>query len=214
MYENYMRLRKISILYTDWLSLVEISNSCLWILSEVFPFKCLFANTCVIFPEMLFKFVKHFDVNVLSRCALPSMQVIPCAQRDALYCLHDNGCVTLRVCRSTALSAEETGKRFFPFPLSFAPCSPFRPSRLNCSYTGGIKSWKVYRWLFKASHWLAFQLMENDQWVSSIQCVSVKLAVCQNTARYSEYWKSVFFKLHDNLSYYKVNLMTGKVKLS
>lgn len=29
-------------------------------------------------------------------------QVIPCAQRDALYCLHENGCITLRVCRSTA----------------------------------------------------------------------------------------------------------------
>lgn len=46
------------------------------------------------------------------------MQVIPCAQRDALYCLHENGCITLRVCRSTALSSEETGKRFLPFTLA------------------------------------------------------------------------------------------------
>ncbi|GAA6079381.1 WD repeat-containing protein 11, partial [Tachysurus ichikawai] len=55
-----------------------------------------------------------------SRCAFPSAQVIPCGQRDALYCLHENGCVTLRVCRSTALSVEETGERFFPL-YSFSP---------------------------------------------------------------------------------------------
>ncbi|XP_017320048.1 WD repeat-containing protein 11 isoform X1 [Ictalurus punctatus] len=47
-------------------------------------------------------------VVAIERSGVPFMQVIPCAQRDALYCLHDNGCVTLRVCRSTALSAEET----------------------------------------------------------------------------------------------------------
>ncbi|XDV50891.1 hypothetical protein PO909_019879, partial [Leuciscus waleckii] len=34
--------------------------------------------------------------------------VIPCAQRDALYCLHENGCVTLRVCRCTTPSPNES----------------------------------------------------------------------------------------------------------
>lgn len=38
------------------------------------------------------------------------MQVIPCAQRDALYCLHENGCITLRVCRSTT-AEEATGTK-------------------------------------------------------------------------------------------------------
>lgn len=36
-------------------------------------------------------------------------QVIPCAQRDALYCLHENGCITLRVCRSTTTPEEGAG---------------------------------------------------------------------------------------------------------
>ncbi|KAF7710966.1 hypothetical protein HF521_009838 [Silurus meridionalis] len=46
-------------------------------------------------------------VVAIERSGVPFIQVIPCAQRDALYCLHENGCITLRVCRSTALSAEE-----------------------------------------------------------------------------------------------------------
>ncbi|KAJ3610301.1 hypothetical protein NHX12_022394 [Muraenolepis orangiensis] len=36
-----------------------------------------------------------------------SQTVIPCAQRDALYCLHENGCITLRVCRSTTANATD-----------------------------------------------------------------------------------------------------------
>lgn len=35
--------------------------------------------------------------------------MIPCAQRDALYCLHENGCITLRVCRSTTTPEEGAG---------------------------------------------------------------------------------------------------------
>nr|XP_028572438.1 WD repeat-containing protein 11-like [Podarcis muralis] len=32
--------------------------------------------------------------------AYKSLQVIPCFQRDGLFCLHENGCITLRVRRS------------------------------------------------------------------------------------------------------------------
>ncbi|TSN48459.1 WD repeat-containing protein 11 [Bagarius yarrelli] len=49
-------------------------------------------------------------VVAIERSGVPFIQVIPCGQRDALYCLHENGCITLRVCRSTALSIEETGE--------------------------------------------------------------------------------------------------------
>lgn len=41
-------------------------------------------------------------VVAIERSGVPFTQVIPCGQRDALYCLHENGCITLRVCRSTS----------------------------------------------------------------------------------------------------------------
>uniref|UniRef100_A0A672NMK7 WD repeat-containing protein 11 n=1 Tax=Sinocyclocheilus grahami TaxID=75366 RepID=A0A672NMK7_SINGR len=47
-------------------------------------------------------------VVAIERSGVPFIQVIPCAQRDALYCLHENGCITLRVCRSTTPSPNET----------------------------------------------------------------------------------------------------------
>uniref|UniRef100_A0A8C5HBN7 WD repeat-containing protein 11 n=1 Tax=Gouania willdenowi TaxID=441366 RepID=A0A8C5HBN7_GOUWI len=48
----------------------------------------------------------HYEhlISTISCCLC--CQVIPCAQRDALYCLHENGCITLRVCRSTAAPEE------------------------------------------------------------------------------------------------------------
>ncbi|KAM3863409.1 WD repeat-containing protein 11 [Diretmus argenteus] len=45
-------------------------------------------------------------VVAIERSGVPFIQVIPCAQRDALYCLHENGCITLRVCRSTTTAEE------------------------------------------------------------------------------------------------------------
>uniref|UniRef100_A0A7N8X655 WD repeat-containing protein 11 n=1 Tax=Mastacembelus armatus TaxID=205130 RepID=A0A7N8X655_9TELE len=45
-------------------------------------------------------------VVAIERSGVPFIQVIPCAQRDALYCLHENGCITLRVCRSTTAPEE------------------------------------------------------------------------------------------------------------
>ncbi|XP_060943690.1 WD repeat-containing protein 11 [Limanda limanda] len=44
----------------------------------------------------------------IERSGVPFIQVIPCAQRDALYCLHENGCITLRVCRSTTTTTTTT----------------------------------------------------------------------------------------------------------
>lgn len=41
------------------------------------------------------------------------LKVVPCFQRDGLFCLHENGCITLRVRRSYSsifTSNEEPGK--------------------------------------------------------------------------------------------------------
>ncbi|XP_061817422.1 WD repeat-containing protein 11 [Nerophis lumbriciformis] len=48
-------------------------------------------------------------VVAIERSGVPFIQVIPCAQRDALYCLHENGCITLRVCRSTTSPEDASG---------------------------------------------------------------------------------------------------------
>ncbi|KFO66207.1 WD repeat-containing protein 11, partial [Corvus brachyrhynchos] len=39
-------------------------------------------------------------VIAIERTGVPFIQVIPCFQRDGLFCLHENGCITLRVRRS------------------------------------------------------------------------------------------------------------------
>ncbi|XP_062375226.1 WD repeat-containing protein 11 [Sardina pilchardus] len=49
-------------------------------------------------------------VVAIERSGVPFIQAVPCAQRDTLYCLHENGCITLRVCRSTSPSADEAGQ--------------------------------------------------------------------------------------------------------
>lgn len=36
-------------------------------------------------------------IIALERSASPFLQVLPCTQRDLLYCLHENGCVSVRV---------------------------------------------------------------------------------------------------------------------
>uniref|UniRef100_A0AAY4ERE8 WD repeat-containing protein 11 n=1 Tax=Denticeps clupeoides TaxID=299321 RepID=A0AAY4ERE8_9TELE len=46
-------------------------------------------------------------VVAIERSGVPFIQVVPCGQRDALYCLHENGCITLRVCRSTSSSPDD-----------------------------------------------------------------------------------------------------------
>ncbi|XP_048864245.1 WD repeat-containing protein 11 [Brienomyrus brachyistius] len=47
-------------------------------------------------------------VVAIERSGVPFIQVVPCAQRDALYCLHENGCITLRLCRSGAPPPDES----------------------------------------------------------------------------------------------------------
>ncbi|XP_054839038.1 WD repeat-containing protein 11 [Eublepharis macularius] len=41
-------------------------------------------------------------VIAIERTGVPFLQVIPCVQRDGLFCLHENGCITLRVRRSVS----------------------------------------------------------------------------------------------------------------
>ncbi|XP_053548627.1 WD repeat-containing protein 11 [Bombina bombina] len=40
-------------------------------------------------------------VVAIERTGVPFLQVIPCFQRDVLFCLHENGCITLRVGRQS-----------------------------------------------------------------------------------------------------------------
>ncbi|KAG7462691.1 hypothetical protein MATL_G00187500, partial [Megalops atlanticus] len=47
-------------------------------------------------------------VVAIERSGVPFIQVVPCTQRDALFCLHENGCITLRLCRSTSASPDES----------------------------------------------------------------------------------------------------------
>ena len=52
----------------------------------------------------------------LERSSSPFLQLVPCWQRDAIYCLHDNGCVSFRVHQhvdfpSTQLSSADFSQR-------------------------------------------------------------------------------------------------------
>ncbi|KYO40470.1 WD repeat-containing protein 11 isoform B [Alligator mississippiensis] len=42
-------------------------------------------------------------VIAIERTGIPFLQVIPCFQRDGLFCLHENGCITLRVRRLNSI---------------------------------------------------------------------------------------------------------------
>ncbi|MGH0156099.1 UNVERIFIED_CONTAM: hypothetical protein FKN15_030661, partial [Acipenser sinensis] len=46
-------------------------------------------------------------VVAIERTGIPFIQVIPCRQRDTLFCLHENGCITLRVRRSNCSAIKE-----------------------------------------------------------------------------------------------------------
>ncbi|KAG8135544.1 hypothetical protein E2320_008555 [Naja naja] len=57
-------------------------------------------------------------VIAIERTGVPFLQVIPCCQRDGLFCLHENGCITLRVRRSTTnLSAVPNEESADPDPI-------------------------------------------------------------------------------------------------
>ncbi|XP_075922520.1 WD repeat-containing protein 11 isoform X1 [Petromyzon marinus] len=61
-------------------------------------------------------------IVAIERSGVPFLQVIPCRQRDALFCLHENGCTTLRVRRPNRPSvpvpapADEAGASLPPHP--------------------------------------------------------------------------------------------------
>ncbi|XP_066549103.1 WD repeat-containing protein 11 [Amia ocellicauda] len=46
-------------------------------------------------------------VVAIERTGVPFIQVAPCTQRDALFCLHENGCISLRICRSSCAAQED-----------------------------------------------------------------------------------------------------------
>ncbi|XP_068114117.1 WD repeat-containing protein 11 [Hyperolius riggenbachi] len=47
-------------------------------------------------------------VVAIERTGVPFLQVTPCFQRDVLFCLHENGCITLRVGRQSCGSSGAT----------------------------------------------------------------------------------------------------------
>ncbi|XP_069468053.1 WD repeat-containing protein 11 [Ambystoma mexicanum] len=56
-------------------------------------------------------------VVAIERTGVPFIQVMPCFQRDAMFCLHENGCVTFRVCRSSSGLLGPTNEEPDPDPL-------------------------------------------------------------------------------------------------
>ncbi|KAG8435620.1 hypothetical protein GDO86_013532 [Hymenochirus boettgeri] len=54
----------------------------------------------------------------IDRTGIPFLQVIPCFQRDVLFCLHENGCITLRAgrqnCGILGAPSEETDSDLVP----------------------------------------------------------------------------------------------------
>lgn len=103
-------LNKVKVLITNEKPMAEAVtlNDCLQL--SYLPFKK--SHMLLLYPREILildlELSQTVGVVAIERSGVPFIQVIPCAQRDALYCLHENGCITLRVRRSTALSAEET----------------------------------------------------------------------------------------------------------
>ncbi|KFV74400.1 WD repeat-containing protein 11, partial [Struthio camelus australis] len=56
-------------------------------------------------------------VIAIERTGVPFLQVIPCFQRDGLFCLHENGCITLRVRRSSCCVTGTAGEEPDPDPV-------------------------------------------------------------------------------------------------
>uniref|UniRef100_A0A8D2H7T4 WD repeat domain 11 n=1 Tax=Urocitellus parryii TaxID=9999 RepID=A0A8D2H7T4_UROPR len=56
-------------------------------------------------------------VIAIERTGVPFLQVIPCFQRDGLFCLHENGCITLRVRRSYSSVFTTSGDEPDPDPV-------------------------------------------------------------------------------------------------
>ncbi|XP_053245007.1 WD repeat-containing protein 11 [Podarcis raffonei] len=56
-------------------------------------------------------------VIAIERTGVPFLQVIPCFQRDGLFCLHENGCITLRVRRSVGCITSTLNEDPEPDPI-------------------------------------------------------------------------------------------------
>ncbi|XP_078500058.1 WD repeat-containing protein 11 isoform X1 [Lissotriton helveticus] len=56
-------------------------------------------------------------VVAIERTGVPFIQVMPCFQRDAMFCLHENGCITFRVSRSSGGMAGPTSEDPDPDPI-------------------------------------------------------------------------------------------------
>ncbi|XP_053163525.1 WD repeat-containing protein 11 isoform X2 [Hemicordylus capensis] len=56
-------------------------------------------------------------VIAIERTGVPFLQVIPCFQRDGLFCLHENGCITLRVRRSASSISGTPNEDAEPDPI-------------------------------------------------------------------------------------------------
>ncbi|XP_061491802.1 WD repeat-containing protein 11 isoform X1 [Rhineura floridana] len=56
-------------------------------------------------------------VIAIERTGVPFLQVIPCFQRDGLFCLHENGCITLRVRRSLSCINDTLNEDPDPDPI-------------------------------------------------------------------------------------------------
>ncbi|XP_065602451.1 WD repeat-containing protein 11 isoform X3 [Cyrtonyx montezumae] len=56
-------------------------------------------------------------VIAIERTGVPFLQVIPCFQRDGLFCLHENGCITLRVRRSNCTASGIPNEEPDPDPV-------------------------------------------------------------------------------------------------
>uniref|UniRef100_A0A8C1VJL7 WD repeat-containing protein 11 n=1 Tax=Cyprinus carpio TaxID=7962 RepID=A0A8C1VJL7_CYPCA len=67
-------------------------------------------------------------VVAIERSGVPFIQVIPCAQRDALYCLHENGCITLRVSERIHTTSSEQNVQELVYDLR-SQCDAIRVTK-------------------------------------------------------------------------------------
>lgn len=82
----------------------------------MYIFSFIVRGFCPYFLKMSLNFTAYTSIIhcVLKNKYIIVLKVIPCFQRDGLFCLHENGCITLRVRRSynstVTTSNEEPGR--------------------------------------------------------------------------------------------------------
>ncbi len=84
-------------------------------------------------------------VIALDRTASPFRNLLPCTQRDILYCLHENGCVSVRVNQCLNLPSPQT--TFSPVGgaesqevryITFGHSEPLRINKSCQVYSGAL----------------------------------------------------------------------------